>query len=254
MVSFQFTGAEAYGSFMGRYAEPLAVLFADHAGVGGRQRALDVGSGPGALTAELVSRLGAGSVCAVEPSPTFAAAARLRLPGVAVTQAAAEHLPFADGVFDIVAAQLVVHFMADPVGGLREMRRVTRAGGTVAACVWDYGGSRGPASVLWRAAADLGQHAPDESDLPGVKEGHLVTLFAEAGLDDLRAGTLTVAVGYPSFGYWWEPLTLGVGPAGTYVASLDAGRRAALRQRCQALLPAGPVEIRASAWTVAGRA
>jgi SAM-dependent methyltransferase len=237
---------------MGPYAEPLSVQFADHAGVGGQQRALDVGSGPGALTAELVRRLGADAVCAAEPSPTFAAAVRQRLRGVAVSQAAAEHLPFADAVFDIVAAQLVVHFMADPVRGLREMRRVTRPGGTVAACVWDYGGGRGPASVLWRAAGELSRHVPDESDLPGVREGHLVALLADAGLGDLRAGMLTVAVRYPSFEHWWEPLTLGVGPAGTYVASLDASRRAALRQRCQTLLPAGPVEILASAWTVAG--
>jgi SAM-dependent methyltransferase len=253
-VSFQFTGADAYASFMGRYAEPLAGIFAHHAGVDGRQRALDVGSGPGALTAELVRRLGASAVCAAEPSPTFAAAVRKRLPGVAVVQAAAERLPFADGVFDLVTAQLVVHFMTDAVAGLREMRRVTRAGGAVAACVWDYAGGRGPASVLWQAAGELSPQVPDESDLPGVREGHLVRLFAEVGLGELRPGTLTVAVRYPSFEHWWEPITLGVGPAGMYVASLDPARRAALRQRCQTLLPAGPVDIRASAWTVVGRA
>jgi SAM-dependent methyltransferase len=254
VVSFRSTGADAYASFMGRYAEPLAVLFADHAGLGGRQRALDVGSGPGALTTEFVRRLGTGAVCAVEPSPTFAAAVRQRLPGVAVSRAAAEYLPFGDRAFDVVAAQLVVHFMADPARGLREMHRVTRPGGTVAACVWDYGGGRGPASMLWRAASELGWSARDESDLPGVREGHLTRLLAEAGLGDLEAETLTVTVRYPSFEHWWQPLTLGVGPAGTYVGSLDADRRAALRQRCRTLLPAGPVEIRASAWTVTGRA
>jgi SAM-dependent methyltransferase len=254
VVGFRSAGADAYGSFMGRFAEPLAVLFADHARVTGRRRALDVGSGPGALTAGLVRRLGTSAVCAVEPSPTFAAALRQRLPGVAVSRADAEHLPFADGVFDLVTAQLVVHFMADPAGGLREMRRVACPGGTVAACVWDYGGGRGPASVLWQAAHELGWSAPDESDLPGVSEGHLVGLFAEAGLGDLRAEALTVAVSYPSFDDWWQPMTLGVGPAGTYVASLDADRRAALRRHCQKMLPAGPVEISASAWTVAGHA
>jgi SAM-dependent methyltransferase len=254
VVSFRSTAADAYGSFMGPYAEPLAAPFAEYAGVRGRQRALDVGSGPGALTAEFVSRLGIGAVCAVEPSPTFAAAVRQRLPGVAVSRADAEHLPFADRVFDVVAAQLVVHFMADPARGLREMRRVTRPGGTVAACVWDYGGGRGPASTLWRGAGELGWSVRDESELPGVREGHLTTLLAEAGLGDLEAETLTVTVRYPSFEHWWQPLTLGVGPAGTYVASLDAGRRAALRQHCRTLLPAGPIEIRASAWTAAGRA
>jgi len=239
---------------MGPYAEPLAVLFADHARVGGRQRALDVGSGPGALTELLVSRLGAEAVCAVEPAPAFAAAARERLPGVGVTRAAAEHLPFTDRVFDVVAAQQVVHFMADPVAGLHEMRRVTRSGGTVAACVWDYGGDRGPASALWRAARELDPSAAGESDLAGVRQGHLLTLFAEAALTDLRVDTLTVTVRYPSFEHWWEPLTLGVGPAGAYVASLDAGPRAELREHCLTLLAAGPVEIAASAWAVAGRA
>ena len=97
-----------------------------------------------ALTAELVSRAGSDAVSAVEPSASFAAAARERLPGVDVRQSAAEQLPFPDDAFDAAMAQLVVHFMADPVTGLREMGRVTRRGGVVAACVWDHAGDRGP--------------------------------------------------------------------------------------------------------------
>src|SRR5437870_1016157 len=120
---------------MGRYSEPLAAQFADLAGVRGGQRLLDVGCGPGALTAELVSRAGPDAVSAVEPSGSFAAAARERLPGVDIRQAAAERLPFGDAAFDVALAQLVVHFMADPVAGLREMGRVTRPGGVVGACV-----------------------------------------------------------------------------------------------------------------------
>lgn len=238
---------------MGRYSEPLAVLFADLAGVRRGQRALDVGCGPGALTAELVSRLGADAVCAVEPSRSLAAAVRERLPGVDVRLSAAEQLPWADGVFDAVLAQLVVHFMADPVAGLREMGRVTRPGGVVAACVWDHGGDRGPLTTFWQAARELDPAAPGESGLAGVTEGQLGRLFAQAGLREAQAASLTVRVRYATFEQWWEPFTLGVGPAGGYVASLAEERRAALRERCRHLLPSRPVEISATTWAVTCR-
>ena len=113
--------ADSYDKFMGRYSTLLAPQFADLAGVGSGQRVIDVGCGPGALTAELVERLGASNVAAVDPSESFVAAARERHPGVDVQESPAETLPFADGVFDAALAQLVVHFMADPVQGLTEM-------------------------------------------------------------------------------------------------------------------------------------
>ena len=244
----------AYLRFMGQYSEPLAARFADLAGVRPGQRVLDVGCGPGALTTELVNRVGAEPVSAVEPSASFAAAVRERLPGVDVRQSAAEQLPFPDGAFGVTLAQLVVHFMADPVLGLREMRRVTRPGGTVAACVWDHAGGRGPLEAFWSAARELDPAAPGESDLAGVREGHLASLFASAGLDDTQVTTLTVRVRHASFEDWWQPFTLGVGPAGDYLASLTPGRRAALCDHCRHLLPAGAVEITAVAWAATGRA
>ena len=111
--------ADAYLRFMGQYSEPLAAQFADLTGIGPGQRVLDVGCGPGALTAVLVSRTGPDAVSAVEPSASFAAAARERLPGVDVRRATAERLPFPDDTFDAALAQLVVHFMTDPAAGLR---------------------------------------------------------------------------------------------------------------------------------------
>src|SRR6187551_1578775 len=144
--------AEAYDRFMGRYSVLLAPQLADLGGVRPGQRVLDVGCGPGSLTGELVRRVGGDAVAAVDPSEPFVAAAKARHPAVDVRRASAEHLPFEDGVFDAALAQLVVHFMADPVAGLREMARVTRPGGIAAACVWDHGGGRGPLSPFWRAA------------------------------------------------------------------------------------------------------
>jgi SAM-dependent methyltransferase len=246
-------GAEAYDRFMGRYSVGLAAPLADLAGVSNGQRALDVGCGPGALTRELVSRLGPDAVAAVDPSSSFVDAARERNAGVDVRLASAEDLPFGDGEFDASLAQLVVHFMADPVAGLREMARVTRAGGAVAACVWDHGGGQGPLSLFWEAVHSLDADARDESELAGAREGHLAELFATAGLRVIEETVLAVRVEHVSFEEWWEPFTLGVGPAGAYVTGLSDGDRDRLRELCRSRLPSPPFAVTARAWAVRGR-
>lgn len=244
--------ADAYDRFMGRYSVLLSPQLADLAGVDAGQRVLDVGCGPGALTAELVRRVGADAVTAVDPSEPFVAAARARNPGVTVLRASAEQLPFPDQAFDAALAQLVVHFMSDPVAGLAEMARVTRRGGVVAACVWDHAGGHGPLSPFWQAARQLDPDVHDESQLAGTREGHLAELFQAAGLRQIEATALSAGVEHPSFEEWWAPFTLGVGPAGAYVASLHSERRAELRETCRRLLPAAPFVLTARAWAARG--
>src|SRR5689334_8386669 len=129
---------------MGRFSEPLAVPFAAYLRLRAGLRVLDVGCGPGALTAVLVAELGEAAVSAIDPSESFVAAVRDRWPGVDTRLGVAEALPWPDDSFDCAAAQLVVHFLTDPVAGLAEMARVTRPGGTVAATVWDFAGGTAP--------------------------------------------------------------------------------------------------------------
>lgn len=244
--------AEAYDRFMGRFSSQLSPQMADLAGVRAGQRVIDVGCGPGALTSVLVERLGPGAVTAVDPSPPFVEAARDRNPGATVLQASAEQLPFANDTFDAALAQLVVHFMTDPVGGLAEMARVTRAGGMVAACVWDHAGGQGPLGLFWPAARELDKDVTDEANLPGARAGDLTRLLTAAGLEGVTETSLVADLEMPSFDAWWEPFTKGVGPAGAYVASLDAEGAAALRERCRAKLPSGRFVVPARAWAARG--
>ena len=246
--------ADAYDRFMGRYSVLLAPQLADYAGVTDGQQALDVGCGPGALTAELVKRLGATAVSAVDPSESFVEAAAARNPGVTVRRATAEGLPFEQDAFDAALAQLVVHFMTDPIAGLAEMRRVTRRHGVVAACVWDHAGGTGPLGLFWDVARELDPDVDDESRLAGAREGHLAELFEAAGLRDVESTALSADLEHATFDEWWDPFTRGVGPAGAYLATLDAARQAELRERCRARIPGAPFTVRARAWAARGLA
>jgi SAM-dependent methyltransferase len=246
--------AESYDRFMGRYSSILAPLFADFAGVEPGLQVLEVGCGPGALTGELVGRIGAGMVTAVDPSEPFVAAVRERLPAVVVRQASAESLPFADDSFDLTVAQLVVHHMSDAVAGVREMRRVTRTGGTVSACVWDLAGGRAPLSPFWRAAKRFNPATIDESDFPGAREGELIAILGDAGLTNVEGDAITFEVRHATFEEWWEPFTLGVGPAGSYVVGLDPDNQARLAALSREEVGSVPFTLSLRVWCARGQA
>jgi SAM-dependent methyltransferase len=200
-----------------------------------------------------VRRLGSAGLAAADPSASFVAAARAAHPDVDIREASAEQLPWPDDAFDLALAQLVVHFMSDAVAGLREMARVTRPDGLVAANVWDYGGDRSPLSPFWAAVREIDTAHPGEADLAGAVDGALVTLFEAAELRDVRQHELTVHVPLSGFDEYWAPFELGVGPAGSYVRGLDSAAKADLRLRVAAALPDGAFEMHATAWAATGR-
>jgi SAM-dependent methyltransferase len=252
-VTFDVT-ADAYARFMGRYADPLAELFADlvlDAGdLGADDKILDVGCGPGTVTAVLAARLGVGRIAAVDPSPTLVASARDRFPAADVREATAEQLPFDDGAFGAAVCQLVVPFMADPHRGLAEMSRVVRDGGVVAACAWDA--AEGPMASYWRVADQLDPGAARAMDLPGSREGQLAAMMPP-GICDIRSTTLTVHVEVATFEEWWSPFAFGIGPAGEYFVGLGPDEQEALREGCRASLPTEPIRISGTARAAVGR-
>ena len=252
-----FAAVDAYDRHIGRYSPKLARKLVDLAGVKPTDRALDVGCGPGALTGELVARLGVDHVAAVDPSPSFLEACRLRYPGITAEVASAESLPFDDDEFDVTLAQLVVNFMDDPHAGVGEMSRVTRPGGAVAGAVWDYGGGMTLLRSFWDAAVAVnpsdGQR--DERNMRMATPEELSDLWRAVGLDQVGVSEGVVSASYRGFEDLWQPLEMGVGPAGAYAASLNQHDRDALKQAMGARLGVGetPFELTARAWIVTGR-
>ena len=252
--AFQADG-ESYDSFMGRYSVPLSARLADFAGVTAGQTALDVGCGPGALTRELVGRLGAAQVAACDPSPSFVAACISRNPGVEVLDGRAEALPFEANRFDHVLAQLVLHFVSEPELGVTEMSRVLRPGGRVSACVWDFSGGMEMLSLFWSAVLSLDPDAPDhERNLRFGRDGEIAALLAGAGLTDVVEDKLAVRVSYEGFEELWAPFHAGIGPAGSYTVSLPESARQRLRHRFFEVLgsPGGSFSLSAVAIAATG--
>lgn len=252
-----FSSVDAYDRFVGRYSGGLARRLIGASGLRAGDSALDVGCGPGALTAELVTLLGADDVAAVDPSQAFVEACRMRNPGVRVEVGSAEELPFTDGSFDATLAQLVVNFMDDAKAGVAQMKRVTRRGGAVVAAVWDYGDGMTLLRSFWDAAAAVQETAveKDERHMRFATANELSDLWTAVGLAEVAVSAAVISAKYEDFDDLWQPLESGVGPAGAYTAALSADRRRELRDELQRRLLVGdaPFELSARAWVVAGR-
>lgn len=251
-MSFVVSG-DAYNRFMGRYSRPLAPAFADFAGIGPGGRVLDVGCGSGVLTEELARRVGADHVSGVDPSPLLAACAE-RVPGAELKKGWAEALPWPDDSFDAAIAQLAIHFMEDPAAGVAEMARVTRAGGVVAACSWDFSGGMEMLRLYWETARELDPDLSGERRSFGRLE-ELDALWRELGLEEVEAGPIEVSSDYEGFDELWDTFLLGVGPAGEYLASLPPDPQATLRDAYRERLGVddGAFTLGARAWAARGR-
>ncbi len=240
-----FESDTAYDAFMGRYSRRLAPLFADFSGLTADASAVDVGAGTGALTGELAAR--GVRVAAADPSAPFVDAMRARLPMVDAQVAAAEELPWPDESFDSALAQLVVSFMRDAPAGVLEMRRVVKQGGTIAVCMWDRRGMEMLAAVR-RAQQALGPDDPP-ADVRYRTAEEIESLFGD-GFGDSHTELLEVDSSYAGYDEFWEALSGGAGPAGTWLASLDDERREAAYAEIHRQFgePAGPFTLRAKAW------
>lgn len=249
--------ADAYDHHVGRYGAQLAAGLIDVAEIRAGHRALDVGCGPGPLTQALTDRAGADNVTAIDPSPEFVEACRVRAPGAAVHVGVAEHLPFAADTFDAALAQLVVQLMDDRDAGVTEMIRVTRPGGIVAACVWDST-TMPVLRAFWDAALAVAPERAGAID-DGRRIGYerpddLGELWQSRGLVDVATGAFWVRADYASFDDLFEPFTAGTGHSGACYMSLDHTGQRALRDETRQRLgdPDASFTLTARAWWARG--
>jgi len=255
-----FSASDAYERFMGRWSRQIAEPFLAFVGINDGETVLDVGSGTGSLSAAILQRTTSARVVGIDPSREYVAAASRRVGG---TRAAfevgdAQRLRYADASFDRTLSLLVVNFIPDRNAALREMMRVTRPGGVIAAAVWDYGGRMEMLRVFWdeAVALDPAIDSRDERHMPLSRAGELAAFWTMHGLRNVEETALDIMLAFASFDDYWRPFLEGQGPAGAYVAGLGEAPRAALEARLlQRLLKGGAdgrITLSARAWVVKG--
>jgi SAM-dependent methyltransferase len=246
-----------YDRHVGRYGPALAAALVRVCRLGDDGRALDVGCGTGALASALAALLGPERVAAVDISHAAVNACAHAVPGADVRVGSVERLPFAEGEFTAVLAQLVIDKVDGPAA-LREMRRVTRPGGVVAACVWDFESGMTLLRAYWDAALAVdpkGAAAAGAGERPPyTRPEELRELWIKAGLDAVEVGDLVARADYEDIGDAWWSFTAGVGTSGAYCTGLDDTTRGALKAEFTRRLgsPEGPFRLTARAWYARG--
>ena len=266
----------AYEQYVGRWSRLVAGEFLAWLGVDDGAAWLDVGCGTGALSQAVLDAAGPSVVVGIDPSAGFLTDARTRSGAGGARFAAgdageqlgggrarfvaadARALPFADARFDVVVSGLVLNFVPDPARAVREMSRVARAGGRVAAYVWDYAGRMELIRRFWDAAAALDPAAAQLAEglrFELCQPEPLTRLFETAGLADITMRPIEVPTRFQDFDDYWTPFLGGQGPAPSYTMSLEEPRRTALREALRQRLPLaedGSIRLVARAWAVAG--
>lgn len=190
---------------------------------------LDVGAGTGVLIAEALAR--GYTVSAAEPEASMREVLTREFPGIDLRADALPDLDVGVAAFDIVTAGFVINHVRQPRAAVRELLRVTRAGGVVAATVWPQGAS--PLSPLWMAMAGavdepLGVALAPADDFPRTPEG-LAAILGDAGARDVVATTTSWTWTVPPERLW-VAVEGGIASIGNLYRRMDSPARHRMRE------------------------
>jgi len=257
----RWTSGSHYDQWMGRWSRLLAQEFLQWLDLPPGLRWLDVCCGSGVITEAIVERNIPASVAGIDASPeqiNFAGDHRTH-PNVTFQTGDAMALPFSEATFDAVVCGLGLNYIPSPVDALKEFRRVTSPGGTIAVYLWDYAQGARFLREFWDAALAVDHEAAslDQANrFPMCKPEGLQSLFEQAGLKHTSLHTLEVVTHFTSFDDYWAPLLTGQGSAPNYLATRDQKTQSAIRERLRAALPAntnGAIDLPARAWAIRAR-
>jgi ubiquinone/menaquinone biosynthesis C-methylase UbiE len=250
-----------YEPYIGRWSRLVAPEFVDWLGISPGAKWLDVGCGTGALSHAVLDRAQPAQVSGLDPSAGFIDHARANTsdPRADFDVGDAQQLSVEEESFDAVVSALMLNFVPDRSRALREMRRVARPGGVVAAYVWDYpSGEMQLMDYFWNAAVELNASAKDVHEanrFPFCEPEQLREMFAAAGLTEVQSRPIVVPTLFRDFDDYWTPFASGQGPAPGYAMSLPASQREELRDLLHDRLPIeadGSIPLIARAWAVRG--
>lgn len=256
-----FGDAESYDRFMGRWSRLLAPLLVEFTDIRDSGRILDVGSGTGSLAFTICERQTHCSVIGIDPSTQYVkyATSQNRFGArVGFEVGDAQQLRFDKAFFDTSLSLLVFNFIPDSAKALRELTRVTKPGGRIAAAVWDYGAGMRMLRIFWDAAIGVDPRAAavDEKHMPLCRAGELTDLWRRAGLIDVREQALDITMHFASFADYWEPFLQGQGPAGAFARRLEPEKlqmlRDDLKRRFHLSREDAAFDLPARAWAARG--